>query len=449
MWSLVGTLLLSTSMQLASHHDLATVPMSLLTFAPEATLAALSPDTDPLAEAATAELLASLQRAGYPLNAQGVWIQSNNGVLLASRHALEPLPAASLTKLATTLAVLSAWAPDRRFTTEIGTNGAIANGTLQGDLIVVGGGDPFFVWEEAIVLGNALERLGIRRVTGDLVVSGSFAMNFEADGQKSANFLRLALHEALWTPEILTQYRTLPFAIRPPRISIEGEARYASTPLAPSTLLVRHRSLPLWQLLKRANMFSNNFMMEALAASLGGPAAVMRQAIEVAQIPPQEIQLVNGSGLGQENRISPRAVVGLLIALHRVAQQHGLTLADLLPAGACNCGTIEGRAIPPLALVKTGTLDDVSALAGVVPTRDRGPVWFAIINRGAGDIALFHRGQESVLQRLAAAWGRPAAFALSRFAPTPWQDTNRDELAIAPVPAPPVENTPTQVPAKG
>ena len=38
--------------------------------------------------------------------------------------------------------------------------------------------------------------------------------------------------------------------------------------------------------------------------------------------------------------------------------------------------------MPTATVMKTGTLNDVSALAGVMPTRDRGLVWFAIINRG-------------------------------------------------------------------
>jgi len=39
---------------------------------------------------------------------------------------------------------------------------------LQGDLIITGSGDPFLVWEEVIALGNSLNQLGIKRVTGNL-----------------------------------------------------------------------------------------------------------------------------------------------------------------------------------------------------------------------------------------------------------------------------------------
>jgi D-alanyl-D-alanine carboxypeptidase/D-alanyl-D-alanine-endopeptidase (penicillin-binding protein 4) len=55
-------------------------------------------------------------------------------------------------------------------------------------------------------------------------------------------------------------------------------------------------------------------------------------------------------------------------------------------------------------VVKTGTLNEVSALAGVLPTRDRGLVWFALINRGT-DIEDLRRQQDRLLQLLTQQWG--------------------------------------------
>ena len=59
------------------------------------------------------------------------------------------MPAASLSKVAVTLAALETLGAEYQFVTQIGTNGSIQNGILQGDLIVEGSYDPFFVWEEA------------------------------------------------------------------------------------------------------------------------------------------------------------------------------------------------------------------------------------------------------------------------------------------------------------
>jgi len=50
-------------------------------------------------------------------------------------------------------------------------------------------------------------------------------------------------------------------------------------------------------------------------------------------------------------------------------------------------------------VIKTGTLNNVSTLAGVLPTRDRGLVWFAILNRG-GNVSRFRAEQDKFLQHL-------------------------------------------------
>lgn len=90
---------------------------------------------------------------------------------------------ASNTKLFTTAAALDRLGPGYFFETEILWRGDIVDGVLQGDLAIVGGGDPnisgrlfqgdpfgaFRLW------AKALEELGVQRVTGDLwLVPGIF-----------------------------------------------------------------------------------------------------------------------------------------------------------------------------------------------------------------------------------------------------------------------------------
>jgi D-alanyl-D-alanine carboxypeptidase/D-alanyl-D-alanine-endopeptidase (penicillin-binding protein 4) len=115
------------------------------------------------------------------------------------------------------------------------------------------------------------------------------------------------------------------------------------------------------------------------------------------------------------------------MAVHNRAQVEGLTLADLFPISDCNCGTIEDRKMPKGAIVKTGTLSDVSALAGIIQTEQHGAIWFAIINRGDGDIDAFHRSQDRVLQNLVAKWGLSKS-PIASFAETPWRDSDRNEI---------------------
>ncbi|WP_338022506.1 D-alanyl-D-alanine carboxypeptidase [Argonema antarcticum] len=168
---------------------------------------------------------------------------------------------------------------------------------------------------------------------------------------------------------------------------------------------MRHRSLTLAQILKYMNIYSNNEMAEMLATSLGGSQVVRSLAAEASEVPVSEIHLINGSGLGVDNRISPRAACAMLQAIQHKLQPLGLTIGDIFPvSGRDRLGTLVRRHIPAAAVVKTGTLRNVSALAGVLPTRDRGLVWFAIINRG-NDVSSLRVGQDRFLQMLLQQWG--------------------------------------------
>jgi D-alanyl-D-alanine carboxypeptidase/D-alanyl-D-alanine-endopeptidase (penicillin-binding protein 4) len=443
MWNLVSTAILTATLQLPAqiaHAPIVTnLPRSLLSSASRPVLAVNPPQSqDTNAIKAIRAHLASLQNAGYSLLGQGIWIQANDGVLLGEHQSTQPLPAASITKVATTLAALYTWDANYQFMTNVSTNGTIVGDTLQGDLIVEGNGDPLFVWEEAVTLGNALNQIGIKRVQGDLIVAGRFYMNFESDRQKAAQLLAIGLDAQTWTDEAVYQWQQMPPGTATPRVEILGNLRsVAVLPSAnqlSSVSLVQHQSLPLWQLLKRMNIYSNNAMAEMFAAAVGGAGIVSQKAAQAAGVSRSEIRLINGSGLGQQNQISPRAAVAMMIALHNRAIASGLTIADLFPMSNCNCGTIKDRNLPSGAIVKTGTLSDVSALAGVIQTRDRGPVWFAILNRGNGDVEFFHQIQDQILQTLTQAWGNPPAIAsrnFSPFQPIPWQDTNRDRILVS------------------
>nr|WP_242035616.1 MULTISPECIES: D-alanyl-D-alanine carboxypeptidase [unclassified Leptolyngbya] len=362
-----------------------------------------APDT--IAIAARNYHLQALAAMGMPAANQGIWIQSGNEIL-ASHRGTVPIPAASLTKIATTLAAFSTWGPDHQFDTLVGIQGSLQpGGILQGNLVVKGGGDPLFVWEEAIALANALQQRGIRQVTGNLIITGDFAMNFQGDPQRSGELLRQSFNTDLWTSEISEQFAKMPTGTPRPRLSITGNIQVA--PEAEATPFLRHRSLSLTQILKAMNIYSNNFIADDMARKLGGGPAVAQLAATAANIPVAEVQLINGSGLGEENRISPRGVTAMLIALQEQLRSHELTVADFLPVVGRERGTIGRRQLTPGSAVKTGTLDRVSSLAGVVPTRDRSLVWFTLIDIGAGDLAILHQQQDRVLQTLSGQWGIP------------------------------------------
>jgi serine-type D-Ala-D-Ala carboxypeptidase/endopeptidase (penicillin-binding protein 4) len=366
--------------------------------------AVLSDSRDPEAEAIVQRYLKTLSDLGLSPKEQGVWLQS--GLFhLANNQGQTPLSAASLTKIATSLAALETWGPNHQFNTQLLTNGTVQNGVLQGDLIVQGGGDPMFVWEEAIGLGNALNQLGIRQVTGDLVITGNFVMNFDEDPAKAGVWLKQALNAATWPEAVQAQYAKMLPGTGKPSLTIAGNARTAPSSVS-GQLLLTHQSLPLWNLVKRLNVYSNNFMSESLARQMGGPSVVMQKVVTAAGIEPNQIRLANGSGLGEENQISPQAISTMFAAIQRYASLHNLNIADLFPSAGTDVGTIDDRDLPRNAVVKTGTLNSVSALAGVVPTQQRGLVSFAIVNRGTNLEGLRDR-QDVLLRQLQQAWGAP------------------------------------------
>ena len=350
------------------------------------------------------EYLKNLTSQGFAKENQGIWIQSGN-TLLANHQGTIPLPAASITKVATSLVALQKFGPEHEFITFISTNGGIKNGVLTGDLIIQGGEDPLFVWEEAIALGNILNKKGIKRITGSLIIANKFYMNFESDPLKSGELLKQGLNSQTWSAEALAQHQTLPPNTPKPEVIIEGNVKIApSTPTISAQPLIKHSSLPLAELIKKMNQYSNNLMADMLADTVGGAKTVAQKAAAATGVPAAEIQLVNGSGLSEENRISPRAACALFIALERYLQPYSMTVADVLTVVGKDKGILSERPLPKLAVIKSGTLDNVSALGGALPTQKQQTVWFVIMNRGV-NVETFRTQQEVLLKSFLNEWG--------------------------------------------
>ncbi|MGA7932680.1 MAG: D-alanyl-D-alanine carboxypeptidase, partial [Kovacikia sp.] len=265
--------------------------------------AVLPGNPDPVTQTLLEQYLQRLSRAGLVETGQGVWLQAGS-TFLASNQGTTPLPAASLTKVATSLASLQTWGKDHHFETGISATGPVRDGVLEGDLVVQGGGDPLMVWEEVFAIGNDLNRLGIRKVTGNLIITGNFLMNFEPLPQKAGELFKQALNSKNWSGEAEYQFQTLSKGTARPQVEIAGGVHvvtYGTDLLPQQTPLLRHRSLPLFHMLKLMNIYSNNVIAESLANSLGGAGMVAQKAALAAGVPPQEILLKNGSGLGVEN----------------------------------------------------------------------------------------------------------------------------------------------------
>ena len=370
----------------------------------EAKIFQLPKEPNPEAEEILQQYLRDLANKGFSPQSQGILLQSEM-TKLAFRNDKVPLSSASLTKIATTLAAVDKWGLDHRFQTRIYRVGEVRNGTLYGDLVIEGEGNPFFVWEEAIAIGEFLNRSGIKEVQGNLKIIAPFYMNYKTQPETAGQLFRQAIDAESWPEVAKKQYEKMTIKIPRPNLKISGKVLVSPIQPMESQLLLRHQSMTLANILKQMNIYSNNVMAEVLAQSAGGAQAVAQLAANAANVPKNEIQLINGSGLGTANRISPRAVVAMLAALERQLADQPLGVADLFPvAGRDRQGTTIGRRLPPNTVFKTGTLRSVSALAGILPTQKQGLVWFVVINEGS-DVYELRAQQDIFLRKLGQAWG--------------------------------------------
>lgn len=90
--------------------------------------------------------------------------------LLEGRQPDRPMPPASVAKAVTALFALDRLGPDHRFETRVMRLGTVSGGTLHGDLLLVGGGDPGFDSDQLGDLVAQLAATGLRRVTGGFIV---------------------------------------------------------------------------------------------------------------------------------------------------------------------------------------------------------------------------------------------------------------------------------------
>ena len=95
------------------------------------------------------------------------------GALLTARNADGAFTPASAVKALTAIMALDVLGPDHRAATRLYRTGAVKNGVLNGDLILVGGGDPELYTEDFIPMIRALKAGGITKVSGRFLYDDS------------------------------------------------------------------------------------------------------------------------------------------------------------------------------------------------------------------------------------------------------------------------------------
>lgn len=156
-------------------------------------------------------------------------------------------------------------------------------------------------------------------------------------------------------------------------------------------LLFSRESPPLRLVAADALAFSNNFMAEQLLRTLAwrttrspgdwdNGCEVVLAYWRALGLDPSELVFENGSGLSERGRVTTSALVDLIALAHRVHAEDGGVLSALPVAGERGTLRARLRRSGKRVRAKTGTLDGVSGLTGLITAEDGTPqVAFSIL----------------------------------------------------------------------
>lgn len=349
-----------------------------------------------------------------------VAVRDQDGRVVVDHDANTPLLPASTMKSVTAALVLATFPPDHRFETRVVAPGEVTDGVVDGDLVLVGGGDPVLSTDEYRTwvyparpstsledLADAVVAAGVERVEGGLRVDStalggsSLAPGWRPDylmDQNARHITALTVDAGLDvaiteregdSPQVELHINATPDLDAGAELAAllaergvaftDGVRRVdAPTPEADTVAAVSSPTvaeLLTWTIRRSDNPLADTLVrVAALGATGDGSwAAADRGAAEALRavgVDPTGLHVADGSGLSRLDRVT----AGLLADLD-TAMAH-TTVADVWQeslAIAGEEGTLRGRLVGTAGqgrfLGKTGTLDDVKAVVGrVLPT---------------------------------------------------------------------------------
>jgi D-alanyl-D-alanine carboxypeptidase/D-alanyl-D-alanine-endopeptidase (penicillin-binding protein 4) len=358
---------------------------------------------------------------------------------LGVHNATTTLKPGSNMKLLTSAASLLRFGVTGRLATSAMTGGSLNGSTLNGNLWLVGGGDPSFstrlfsakAWGGSSgrldILARAVRAAGITRITGDIIGDES-----KFDSRRTAPFWKadywrdcppitaLSVNMDLWTfgqPEAApypAQHAARLFrsALIGAGVSVGGGARQAVRPSSVH-VVATDQSPAMSRLVRQMDKQSVNFYAEVLTKDLavrGGRTGTtangvraIRNAVHDLGLAYPQARIYDGSGLSTGDRLSAAEILGLL----RNVGTRGWSAfyRDALPVAGVD-GTLAQRMRTGPAhgnvRAKTGTLDDASALSGYLNSRNGHRIIFSMImNRTAMNVLAAHKLQDRIAQYLA------------------------------------------------
>jgi D-alanyl-D-alanine carboxypeptidase/D-alanyl-D-alanine-endopeptidase (penicillin-binding protein 4) len=320
------------------------------------------------------------------------------GTFLYRRAETAPRIPASNEKLLLSMALLDSLGPGLRIVTHAAT-ASLQQGVVQGNLWILGHGDPEITAARMGALARQLVAAGVEKVRGRVMGStGYFAHDWWARGWRRPQSRQYVAPPTALTfqgnvvngrytrePEAFAA-RSLTKQLEKRGVAVVGRAGAGEPPGGLADVAVI-QSRPLRSILVAMNRPSDNFYAEVLAKLLGaraaGPpgtiskgAAALRGWVAGHGV---DFSLYDGSGLSYANRVTARGIVQLLWVAE--AAPWGSVLRQGLATGGQ--GTLEHRLRGVKVRAKTGSLDEISALSGWV-WLEKEEAWaeFSILSRG-------------------------------------------------------------------
>ncbi len=180
-------------------------------------------------------------------------------------------------------------------------------------------------------------------------------------------------------------------ALQKAGIRFDGKISSSSTP-QDVKVIASHTSLPLSFLLQTLLKESDNLYADLLFKKIGqhyshaqgnwknGKEALFHHLEKELHV--SDLTIFDGSGLSKENRLSPRYVVEYISWLYNYSPHKETFFSALAQFG--KEGTLKDRLVdnPPPIRAKTGTLDGVSCLSGIVEAEGKDPLSFSVLING-------------------------------------------------------------------
>ena len=373
--------------------------------------------------------LSALQAALQPLLASvddnRCFALAIDGQPVAEKNETLPLSPASNLKILTAAVALDVLGPGFTYSTKV--MGALgADGVVQGDLYLVGGGDPVLASEwwngnnpkwppfnetSFESLADAIQQHGVTKITGGVIGDGSryddefFAPTWAAaDHITQAGPIDALLANDSWqTPQVAAKDPALGAAtvlrdlLKARGIAV-GDAS-TGTAAAGAATIAEVQSQPLPAILAEMLTTSDNNTAEMMLKEIGYQSKgegtrtaglqVVMERLATWGVPTAGVSLVDGSGLSDANRLTCAAILAVL--------EHGSAtdaVGQGMPVAGATGGTLfDVFASGPLAGKlhgKTGTLNPncnpgqlgAKSLGGYVPQAGGGAIEFVLLQNG-------------------------------------------------------------------